>query len=96
MKRYSSKIKIIIKDKDTNLRLPAMPFWFISSLISFALMFKPLIVKSDSVDERTRFIFENLEKEMIREIINELKLYGPFELVEISKGTQTKVKISIL
>lgn len=96
MKRCSSKIKIIIKDKDTNLRLPAMPFWLISSLISFALMFRPLIIKSDSVDERTKFIFKNLEKKMIKEIINELKLYGPFDLVDISKGTQTKVKISIL
>lgn len=96
MKRRSSKIKIIVIDKDTNIKLPGMPFWLISSLVSFAFIFKPLLIRANSIDDETKIILQKLDKIMVKEIINELKFYGPFDLVDISQADGTRVKISIL
>ena len=36
-KRKASKLKIIVKDEDQNLRLPAIPFWILDLLIGIGL-----------------------------------------------------------
>lgn len=95
----ASKIKIKVIDKESNFRLwlPAIPFWLITFLSSLALKFKPIILKNaDDLDEDSKMLFEVLDSNIIKQFIYELKANGKFDLVDISAGDGTTVKISIL
>ena len=97
--RNASKIKIIVIDKKSNynLRLPAIPFWLISFLGSTGMKFKSIALKnSDSLDEYSKRFLEELDSRDIRDLIKELKKHGPFDLIDVSTGDGTIVKISIL
>lgn len=97
----ASKIKIRIKviDDENNFRLwlPAIPFWLITSLTSLALKFKPMILENiNNLGDDGRMFLEQLDSRMIKEFIREFKRYGKFNLVDISTGNGTEVKISII
>ena len=96
MNNKARKIKVIVIDpkSDKKIRIPAMHFGFISFIVSLALLFKPLVLRNSKLDDDTINIINAID--MIKEIINEFKSFGPFDLVDISTGDGTKVKISIL
>ncbi|NLY86160.1 MAG: hypothetical protein GX077_07400 [Tissierellia bacterium] len=91
------KIKVIDKNNNLNIRLPGIPFWLISSLCNFAFLLKSIILKhADDLDEETRAILNELDYKSIKEIFDVLRSYEQFDLVDISSGDGTEVKISIL
>lgn len=91
------KVTVIDKKENVNLRLPGIPFWIISSLFNLALLFKPLVLKyADDLDEQARFALEELDYGTIKEIFDVLRSYEKFDLVDMSNGEGTQVKISIL
>ncbi len=95
----ASRIKIKVVDNENNfkLRLPAIPFWLITSLSSLVLRFKPIIINNvANLDEEGKFFLEQMDRKVIKELINELKRNGRFDLVDVSTGNGTMVKISIL
>lgn len=98
MSKKASKIKITVIDpeNDKKVRIPAIYFGFISFMASSALLFKPLILKNRPLDDEAIKVIDLIDREMIREILDELKSYGPFDLVDISSDDGTKVKISTL
>ena len=94
----ASKIKIRVVDKksDFKLWLPAIPFWLIISLSSLGLKFKDTIVKNiDDSDEGIKLFSELLDSGIIKDLINELKANGKFDLIDLSTGDGTIVKISV-
>lgn len=48
------------------------------------------------MDEDLKEALNLIDKRDIKLLINELKKYGPFDLVNISEGNRTRVRISIL
>lgn len=91
------KIKVIDKDKDLNLRLPSIPFWLITSMCSLAFTFKPFLLKYvDDLDEEARAVLKELDYKSIKEVFDILRSNGQFDLVDISSGDGTEVKVSIL
>ncbi|WMM24698.1 hypothetical protein RBU61_17490 [Tissierella sp. MB52-C2] len=93
------KIKIRVVDKKSNFKLwlPAIPFWLIVSLSSLALKFKDVIVKNiDGSDEGIKLVLELLDSEIIKDLINELKGNGKFDLIDLFTGDGTMVKISVI
>lgn len=96
-KRKASKIKIYIIDEDKNIKLPAIPFWLLDFFISIGLGLGSIALKFvNDIDEETKSILESINSEDLRKIFNELKKYGPFDMVDIEDGDNTIVKISIL
>ncbi|QQY79787.1 hypothetical protein EDD65_10717 [Keratinibaculum paraultunense] len=96
-KRKASKIKIYITDEDKNIKLPAIPFWLLDLFISLGLGLGSIALKFvNDIDEETKSILESINSEDLRKIFNELKKYGPFDMVDIEDGDNTIVKISIL
>lgn len=91
------KIKVIDKKNNLYLKLPGIPLWLISSLSNLALMCKPIALKyADDLDEELKKILQEIDHNTIRELIDTLKMNGQFDLVDISTGDGTEVKISIL
>ncbi|MBU5456138.1 hypothetical protein [Caproiciproducens sp. MSJ-32] len=96
-KRKASKIKIYITDEDKNIKLPAIPFWLLDLFISLGLGLGSIALKFvNDIDEETKSILESINSEDLRKIFNELKKYGPFDMVDIEDGDSTKIKISVL
>ncbi len=96
-KRKASKIKIMVIDEEQNIRLPAIPFWLLDLFISLGLGLGSIALKFvNDIDEETKSILESINSEDLRKIFNELKKYGPFDMVDIEDGDNTIVKISIL
>lgn len=99
MFKLASRIKIRVIDEKSNFRLwlPTIPFWLITSFSSLALKFKPTMIrKIGDSDEDTKVFLEALDSRMIKELIHELKANGKFDLVDLSTGDGTIVKISVL
>ncbi|CAK7048373.1 hypothetical protein CIW83_00085 [Tissierella sp. P1] len=95
----TSRIKIKVVDMKSNfrLRLPSIPFWFITVLFSIALKFKDrAIINMDDLDNDAKFFLEQLDYRMLKDLIYELKSQSSFDLVDISTGDGTMVKISII
>ena len=91
------KIKVIDKEKNLDLRLPSIPFWLITSLCSLAFTFKPFLLKyADDLDEEAKAILKELDYKSIKEVFDVLKSNCQFDMVDISSGDGTEVKISIL
>jgi hypothetical protein len=94
----ASKIKIRVVDKKSNFKLwlPAIPFWLIVSLSSLTLKFKHIIIKdTDHSDKDIKLILELLDSGIIKDLINELKGNGKFDLIDLFTGDGTMVKISV-
>ena len=98
MSNKASKIKIIVIDPKNNfrLRLPAINLGFLSFIASSALLFKPFILKNAEFDDESINVIDAIDRDMIKEILDELKSFGPFDLVDISTGDGTQIKISTL
>ncbi|WP_313755912.1 hypothetical protein [Tissierella sp.] len=96
--KLASKIKIKIVDKNSNFKLwiPSIPFWLITFLSHITLKFKNIAIRDvDYPDDDIKFFLKQLDNKMIKNVIYELKSYGKFDLVDISTGDGTIVKISI-
>lgn len=50
---------------------------------------------TDDIDEEIKEILNNIDREEVKLIINELKNHGPFDMVKVSDG-EDKVKISVI
>lgn len=95
--RNARKIKIHIVDKDTNIRIPGIPFWLINSMISLGFGLGNLVSRfSKDIDEDLKAILDNINSRDVKRIINELKKHGPYDLVDIEDGEDTKVLIKII
>lgn len=91
------KIKVIHNESNFKLRLPGIPFWLIIVLCSIALKFKDVAIRNmNNLDEDSKFFLNQLDSKVIRDLIRELRLHGKFDLVDVSTGDGTMVKISIL
>lgn len=91
------KIKVIDNKSNFRLRLPSIPFWIIITLVNFAFLFKPVFLKyAGDLDEDAKFILKELDSKSVNELFNTLRSCGRFDLVDISTGDGTEVKISIL
>lgn len=98
-RKKASKLKIKIKDRDSNKRIniPGIPFWLITSLGSLGLTVTKLVAnKSDTLDDETKQYLKILDEINIKELLGELKNYGPFDLVNVFEEDGDEVKISIL
>ena len=98
MFKLASKIKIRIVDKNSNFKLwiPSIPFWLITFLSHIILKFKDIAIKNvNYLDDDITFSLKQLNSKMVRDLIYELKSYGKFDLIDISTGDGTIVKISI-
>lgn len=95
--RKASKIKIHVVDKDTNIRIPGIPFWLINSMISLGFGLGNLVSRfSTDIDEDLKVILDNISSKDVKMIINELKKHGPYNLVDIKDGEDTKILIKIM
>ncbi|MFA5577257.1 MAG: hypothetical protein WCZ27_09570 [Tissierellaceae bacterium] len=91
------KIKVIDSKSNFRLRLPSIPFWLIISMINLAFLFKPLVLRHlDGLDQGTRVALDKFDSESIRELFDGLRRCGRFDLLDLSTGDGTEVKISIL
>ncbi len=91
------KIKVVDTKSDFRLRLPSIPFWLIIFLSSIALKFKNVALRNiNDLDDNAKFFLKQLDNRMIKDLIYELKSHGKFDLVDLSTGDGTMVKISIL
>ena len=97
--RKASKLKITIIDRDEekNIRIPAIPFWLINSFISLGLGLGSIAARFvDDIDEETKKILEIVDSKDLKNIINELRKHGPFDMVDIEEGDNTKIQIRVL
>ena len=97
--RKASKLKITIIDRDEekNIRIPAIPFWLINSFISLGLGLGSIAARFvDDIDEETKKILEIVDSRDLKNIINELRKHGPFDMVDIEEGDNTKIQIRVL
>ncbi len=99
IRKKASKLKILIIDKGEGktIRIPAIPFWLITSLGNMGLKIGKFAAKrSDTIDDETKEYLNVLDDIDLREIFEELKSHGPFELVNVEEEDGDMVKISIL
>lgn len=97
--KKASRIKITIIDKTEgkNIRIPSIPFWLINSLISLGLGLGSIAARFvDNMDEETKKILEIVDSKDLKNIINELKNHGPFDMVDIEESDNTTVQIKVL
>lgn len=97
--RKASKIKIIIMNENEgkNIRIPSIPFWLINSFISLGLGLGSIAAKFvDSIDEEVREILEVVNSKDLKDLIQELRKYGPFDMINIEEGNNTKIQIRVL
>lgn len=98
MFKLASKIKIRIVDKSSNFKLwiPSIPFWLITFLSHITLKFKDITLRNGNyLDDDIKLSLKQLDNKTIKDLISELKSYGKFDLIDISTGDGTIVKISI-
>lgn len=97
-KKRASKIKISIFDKSDNRRIniPGIPFWLITSLGGLGLSISSWAMKhSKNIDEESKKYISILDDIDLKEMIEALREFGPFDMVDIEDGGDM-VKISIL
>lgn len=95
--KKATKLKIIIKNEGNSINIPGIPFWLINILADLGFGLSSIALKfADDLDEKTKRILDSIKSEDIKLIINELRDYGSFDLVDIVVGNETEVKISIL
>lgn len=95
----ASKLKITVVDKKENqsIRIPAIPFWLLSSLGSIGLGIGSIALRfSKNLDEYSKEALKSINSRDLRKILKEIKKYGPFDLVDVDDGDGTIVKISVL
>lgn len=96
----ATKIKIHIRDKSegVNMRIPAIPFWFINSMVSLGFGLGSIVARYSNNEnmEEMKMILDNISSRDIKAIINELRNYGPFNMVEIQDGSDNEVSIKVL
>ena len=94
----ASKLKITVVDKKENqsIRIPAIPFWLLSSLGSIGLGIGSIALRfSKNLDEYSKEALKAINSKDLRKILKEIKKYGPFDLVDVDDGDGTIVKISV-
>ncbi len=94
----ANRIKILIIDGDdgTKIRLPAIPFWLVTSLGRFVMLLTPLAAKySNHMDQHSKTALELINKIDIKELINAIRAYGSFDFVDVCSDKDI-VKISVL
>lgn len=95
--KKATKLKISIVDEGRYINIPGIPFWLISFLVNLGLGIGSIALKFvKDMDEDTIRILDSIDRKDIKLLIKELKSYGPFDLVNVSEGNGTKVRISIL
>jgi len=95
--KKATKLKITIVDDEKKINLPGIPFWLIEFLIDLGFGLSSIALKFiKEIDEDTKKILDSIDRKDIKQMIKELKKYGPFELVNIREGDKTYVHISIL
>lgn len=95
--KRATKLKISIVDEGKHINIPGIPFWLISFLVDLGLGLSSIVLKFiKDIDEDTKMILNSIDRKDIKLLIRELKNYGPFDLVDISEGDGTEVRISIL
>lgn len=94
------KIKIRIRDKNegVNIRIPAIPFWFINSMVSLGFGLGSIVARysQDEDMEELRMVLDSISSRDIKAIINELRNHGPFNMVDIGDGNDNEVSIKVL
>lgn len=55
-----------------------------------------MILNNNKLDDEAISAIDVIDKQMIKEIMKELRSHGPFDLVDVSSGDGTRVKVSIL
>ncbi|MTI70287.1 MAG: hypothetical protein FH751_08555 [Firmicutes bacterium] len=98
LKEKSSKIKIQIINEETNINLPAIPFWLALSLGNLGTKLGSWDLKyNNDKDDDTKKYIEVLNELDLKEVFKTLEKLEPFELVDISSNNNKEiVKISIL
>lgn len=97
--KKAKKIKIHIVNhlEGTKIKIPGIPFWLVNSMVSLGFGLLGIVEKYvNNIDEEVKLILENIDREDLKEIINELKKHGPFKMVEIKEGENTEVNIEIV
>ena len=98
--KKSSKIKVIVFDKedDKKIKIPAIPFWLLTTLGNLGLKVSSFALKnSKEVDEESRKVLEVLKDMDLKEIFEVLKNHPPCDIVNITDGEDgDEVIISIL
>ncbi len=90
------KILIINGDDGTRIRLPAIPFWVVTSLGRFVMLLTPLVAKySNHMDQHSKTALELINKVDIKELINTIRAYGSFDFIDVCSDKDV-VKISVL
>lgn len=95
--RGARRIKISIIDQGKAINIPAIPFWLINFLVDLGFGIASITLKFvKSIDEDVKKALSLIDRRDLKLLIKELKKYGLFDLVDISEGDRTRVKISIL
>lgn len=98
-RRKSSKLKISIYDKSSgkSIRIPAIPFWLITSLGNLGLRISKLVAsKSNTIDDETKKYLTVLDDFDLREIFSAFRHHEPWDLVNVEEQDGDIVKISTL
>lgn len=91
------KLKISIIDEGNHIRIPGIPFWLINFLVDIGFGIGSIALKfGKDLDEDAVRILDSIDRKDIKSILDELKRYGPFDLVNVKGGDKTSVRISIL
>jgi len=95
--RKASKLKIYVSEKNKTIRLPGIHFCFLKFLINIGIYIANISMKKGKIDdEDTKKLLYILNEIDLNIIFNELKNYGPFDLIHVEEGKDTEIKISIL
>lgn len=94
----AGKIKVLIIDGDDNkkIKIPGIPFWLVTFLGRLGMLIAPLAIKhSKSMDENSKQVLEIMKNVNIKEFVDAIRAYGPFDFVDICDDKDI-VKISVL
>lgn len=98
--KKSSKIKVSIFDKedDRKIKIPAIPFWLITSLGNLGLKVSSFALKNNrELDENSRKALEVLQDIDLKDIFEVLRNHPPCDIVNISDGNDgDEIIVSIL
>lgn len=98
--KKSSKIKVSIFDKedDRKIKIPAIPFWLITSLGNLGLKVSSFALKNNrELDESSRKALEVLQDMDLKDIFEVLRNHPPCDIVNISDGNDgDEIIVSIL
>lgn len=94
--RKTSKLKISIISTEKNIRIPGIHFWLINGFLDLGFGLGSIVIKfTNDLDEDVRKLFDSIDRRDIKQLLSELRNYGPFNLVHIQDGRDI-IKISIL